>query len=125
MIVDDEQWIARLVEALIRWDELEMSLQGTFYDGMEAFQHIISEKPDIVISDIKMPMMDGLQATVNIRHWSRSDAGKIPIIAMTANAFDEDMEKSRAAGMNAHLSKPIDPELMYGTLAHLISGKDE
>ena len=42
MIVDDEQWIARLVEALSRWDELEMSLQGTFYDGMEAFQPIIS-----------------------------------------------------------------------------------
>lgn len=67
MIVDDEQWIARLVEALIHWDELEMSLQGTFYDGMEAFQHIISEKPDIVISDIKMPMMDGLEMISKVR----------------------------------------------------------
>ena len=59
-----------------------------------------------------MPMMDGLQATSNIRHWNKEDAKTIPIIAMTANAFDEDVEKSKAAGMNAHLVKPIDTDIM-------------
>ncbi|MFR9062504.1 MAG: response regulator [[Clostridium] scindens] len=63
--------------------------------------------------DIRMPLMDGLAATTNIRHLSNEDARKIPIIAMTANAFDDDIEKSKAAGMNAHLAKPIEPEQLY------------
>ena len=69
--------------------------------------------------------MDGLQATVNIRHWNKADAKTVPIIAMTANAFDEDVEKSRAAGMNAHLAKPIEPELLYRTLYHLLYKQEE
>lgn len=64
--------------------------------------------------------MDGLQATRNIRRWNKEDATDIPIIAMTANAFDEDLEKSRAAGMDAHLAKPIEPELMFRTIARII-----
>ena len=54
----------------------------------------------------------------------REDAGQIPIIAMTANAFDDDIEKSKAAGMNAHLAKPIEPERMYQTLYDFIYGKE-
>lgn len=69
--------------------------------------------------------MDGLSATVNIRHLSNPDARDIPIIAMTANAFDDDIEKSRAAGMNAHLAKPIEPERLYQTLYDFIFGKEE
>ena len=60
-----------------------------------------------------MPLMDGLTAAANIRHLSNADAKTIPIIAMTANAFDDDIEKSKAAGMNAHLTKPIEPKRMY------------
>ena len=78
---------------------------------------------DAILMDIRMPMMDGLQATMNIRHWNRPDAKHIPIVAMTANAFDEDVEKSLAAGMNAHLAKPIEPDLMYRTLYRLIVEK--
>lgn len=60
--------------------------------------------------------MDGLTAARNIRHLSNPDAGTIPIIAMTANAFDDDIEKSKAAGMDAHLAKPIEPERLFQTL---------
>ena len=74
---------------------------------------------------VGMPLMDGLQATVNIRHWNKADAKTVPIIAMTANAFDVDVEKSRAAGMNAHLAKPIEPELLYRTLYHLLYKQEE
>ena len=56
---------------------------------------------------------------------SNLDARDIPIIAMTANAFDDDIEKSRAAGMNAHLAKPIEPERLYQTLYDFIFGKEE
>jgi two-component system sensor histidine kinase/response regulator len=81
-------------------------------NGLKALEMFVQSPVgyyDAILMDVRMPMMDGLQATVNIRHWDKADARTIPIIAMTANAFDEDVEKSRAAGMNAHLSKPIRP----------------
>ena len=71
-----------------------------------------------------MPVMDGLIAARTIRALDRPDAGTIPIIAMTANVFDEDVQRSMEAGMNAHLAKPIEPELLYSTLAEWI-GKGE
>ena len=75
--------------------------------------------------DIRMPLMDGLTAAANIRHLSNADARTIPIIAMTANAFDDDIEKSRASGMNAHLAKPVDPALLYQTLYDFIFREGE
>ena len=72
---------------------------------------------DAILMDIRMPQMDGLQAASNIRHCRKKDAKTVPIIAMTANAFEDDIEKSMAAGMNAHLAKPIEPDVLYSTLA--------
>ena len=77
-----------------------------------------------ILMDIRMPLMDGLTAAANIRHLSNADARTIPIIAMTANAFDDDIEKSRASGMNAHLAKPIEPDRLYQTLFDFIYGKE-
>ncbi len=76
---------------------------------------------DAILMDVRMPVMDGLSATEMIRGLDRPDAKEIPIIAMTANVFDEDVERSLQAGMNAHLSKPIEPEKLYATMAKLIS----
>ena len=64
-----------------------------------------------------MPVMDGYEATVAIRALNRRDAKTIPIIAMTANAYEEDIKKCIKAGMNAHLAKPIEPALLYSTLS--------
>ena len=75
---------------------------------------------DAVLMDVRMPEMDGLEATETIRALDRPDAKNIPIIAMTANAFDEDVQRSLQVGMNAHLSKPVDPERLYQTLEELI-----
>ena len=88
--------------------------------AMERFSKSEAGFYDAILMDIRMPLMDGLTATTNIRHLSNADAKSIPIIAMTANAFDDDIEKSRAAGMNAHLSKPIEPERLYQTLYDFI-----
>ena len=74
--------------------------------------------------DIRMPLMDGLTAANNIRHLSNADAHSVPIIAMTANAFDDDIEKSKAAGMNAHLAKPVDPQRLYQLLYDFVFGKE-
>lgn len=82
------------------------------------------QKYDAILMDIRMPQMDGLTAANNIRHLSNEDAKTIPIIAMTANAFDDDIEKSKAAGMDAHLAKPIDPERLYQTLFDFIFRKE-
>ena len=75
---------------------------------------------DAILMDMRMPEMDGLEATKAIRASGRADAGTIPIIALTANAFDEDVQRSMQAGLDAHLSKPVEPENLFQTLESLI-----
>ena len=75
---------------------------------------------DAVLMDMRMPEMDGLEATKAIRSMDRPDAKLIPIIALTANAFDEDVQRSMQAGLNAHLSKPVEPETLFETLESLV-----
>lgn len=75
---------------------------------------------DAILMDMRMPEMDGLEATRAIRSSNRADAKTVPIIALTANAFDEDVQRSMQAGLNAHLSKPVQPEVLFETLESLI-----
>ena len=75
---------------------------------------------DAVLMDIQMPGIDGYEASRNIRQMSDREHAQIPIIAMTANAFDEDMEKARSAGMNAYLAKPVDPESLKRILEEIL-----
>lgn len=97
-------------------------------NGAEALRMFSESSPgyyDAILMDVRMPEMDGLTATGEIRRLSRPDAAKIPIIAMTANVFEEDMERSLAAGMNAHLSKPVEPERLYAVLSEMIQQNTE
>lgn len=75
---------------------------------------------DLILMDIQMPVMDGYESTRRIRAMNRPDALKVPIFAMTANAFTEDIEKSRVAGMNAHLSKPLNINLIYEQISKVL-----
>ena len=75
---------------------------------------------DAILMDMRMPEMDGLEATARIRAMDRPDAASIPIIALTANAFDEDVQQSLQAGLNAHLTKPVQPDTLFETLENLI-----
>ena len=96
-------------------------------DGQEAIQVFARSKPyhyDAVLMDIRMPHMDGLEAARRIRSMSRPDAGKVPIIAMTADAFEEDRQRSLQAGMNAHITKPLSPEILYRTLLRFMDSED-
>ena len=89
-------------------------------DGRQAVEAFEQSEPgwyDAILMDIMMPEMDGLDAARCIRGMTRADAADIPIIAMTANAFEEDRKKTREAGMNAHLTKPLDHQLLLETIA--------
>ena len=78
---------------------------------------------DAVLMDMRMPEMDGLDATRALRSLDRADAARVPIIALTANAFEEDMQQCLQAGMNAHLSKPVDIALLKAALSRLIAAR--
>ncbi|MCR5598480.1 MAG: response regulator [Lachnospiraceae bacterium] len=122
LIVDDEEIAAE--HARIVLDEVGIKADACF-SGADAMnmlevQHAKHEPYNLVLLDWKMPEMDGLEAAASIRALERSDAGKIPIIALTANAFDEDVQRSLQVGMNAHLSKPVEPEHLYRTLEELL-----
>ena len=103
--------------------DVEVALNGeeavTTFLGHEAGYY------DVILMDIRMPVMDGLEATKRIRQMEeRPDGRLIPIIAMTANAFEEDVKKSLEAGMNGHLSKPIDIQKMYALLDYLLNEEE-
>jgi len=92
-------------------------------DGRQTVQEFKNTEPgtyDAILMDIQMPEMNGYEATRTIRGWGRADAKRIPIIAMTANAFAEDVQASMESGMNAHVSKPIDVEILQDTLRKVI-----
>lgn len=94
------------------------------WNGQEGFEIYNNSSPgtfDAILMDIRMPVMDGLTAAREIRNSDKEDAKKIPIIAVSANAFDDDKDASKNAGMNTHLSKPVDPKILINELKHYIS----
>ncbi len=120
MLVEDNELNAEIAEVLL---EDEGAIITRVNDGREAVE-LFNNNPvgtfDAILMDIMMPVMDGLTATKAIRALNRSDAGTIPIIAMTANAFEEDVKKCLDAGMNAHLAKPLDIEKVKKTICEQI-----
>ena len=93
-------------------------------EGVEKFQNSEINYYDAILMDIRMPEMDGIEAAKTIRAMSREDAKTISIIAMTANAFATDIEETKEAGMNTHISKPIEPEVLYKALQQYIINEE-
>ena len=124
LVAEDNAINAEIAKKLLEGRHFTVEVAPNGLKAMEMFVKNPVHYYDVILMDVRMPVMDGLQATSNIRRWDKEDARTIPIVAMTANAFDEDVEKSRAAGMNAHLSKPIEPELLYRTLYRIIYEED-
>ena len=88
--------------------------------AVERFKDSKSGTYDIVLMDVMMPVMNGLDAARAIRSLDREDARCVPIVAMTANAFQDDIQQSRNAGMNEHLAKPIEPEKIHQAIQRLL-----
>ena len=93
--------------------------------ALELFKKSFVGQYQAILMDIRMPIMDGLTSAKAIRGLERQDAKRIPIIAMTANALDENRRNSMAAGMNAHLAKPFNPDQLYEVLARCIKESEE
>ena len=110
LLVDDEPFITKGLAVLVDWNALGFAIEGAVSNGRQALTFLKKHPVDLIIADIQMPVMNGHEAARAIRRSGREDAQEIPIIAMTANAFAEDVMKSRQAGMNEHISKPLDLE---------------
>lgn len=117
LIVEDNEINREIAKELL---EMKGMLVESAVNGEEAVQMYADSKSfyyDLILMDLQMPVMNGIEATKTIRRLDREDAQDIPIVAMTANAFAEDISKCLEAGMNAHLAKPIEVDTMYECIA--------
>ena len=120
LLAEDVAINAEIVMMLLSMKGIETDHAVNGRIAVEKFAEHPENYYDAILMDIRMPEMDGLTATTKIRAMDRADAKKIPIIALTANAFDEDVQRSLQAGLNVHLSKPTDPEQLFSTLESLL-----
>ncbi|MEG0571081.1 MAG: ATP-binding protein [Oscillospiraceae bacterium] len=125
LLVEDHDLNIMVAKKLLEFTNIEVEVAVNGKIALDILSQGNEKKYDAILMDIRMPIMDGLEAAQRIRSLDNAWAKTIPIIAMSANAFDEDRQKSKAAGMNAHLAKPIDSQLLYRTLSSLMSQKGD
>lgn len=123
LLVDDNELNVEIFEDFIAGKGIILTKAENGKEAVEIFENSQEGEFDLILMDIMMPVMDGLEAAKRIRMSGKKDSGSVPIVAMTANAFAEDMEKTRAAGMNDHLTKPLNAAKTLKLLEHY--GKKE
>ena len=125
LLAEDIVINAEIMKELIRSKEAQIDHGENGKIVLDMFEKSSPGYYDAILMDVRMPEMDGLEATAAIRALDRADAQIVPIIALTANAFDEDVQRSLQVGMNAHLSKPVEPDHLFQILEELIWEYDE
>lgn len=120
LLVEDDRSLSRAVSTILQKNNYSVDCVE---NGQMALDYLEKDIYDAVIMDIMMPVMDGLTATKTIRSLKRQEAKTIPIFAMTANAFLEDKKQSQEAGMNEHLSKPLDEKKLTSMIWKYTIGK--
>lgn len=120
LLAEDVEINAEIMKQLLAMRDVQVDHAENGQLVVEQFMKMPEYYYDAVLMDVRMPVMNGLEAAAAIRVSGRADAESIPIIAMTANAFDEDVQNSLQAGMNAHLSKPVETDRLFETLEKLI-----
>lgn len=116
LLAEDNPLNREIVTELLTMQGIEVTCAENGREAVERFEESKEWYFDTVLLDVQMPEMDGCEAAGAIRSLNREDAKTVPIIALTANAFPEDIARTAAAGMNAHLCKPIEPEILFTTL---------
>ncbi len=124
LLAEDMPVNAEIVKEVLKMKGIETEHAENGSIAAEMFKSNPEGYYDAILMDMRMPVMDGLESTRQIRSASHPDAKSIPIIALTANAFEEDVQRSMQTGINAHLSKPINPEDIFTTLAELITKRE-
>ena len=123
LCAEDNELNAEILIALLELEGAECTVYGNGQLIAEAFEMVAPGEYDAILMDVQMPVMNGYEATEQIRN-SKNPLGRtIPIIAMTANAFQEDRERSVQAGMNAHISKPIDMKVLQNVMNKVKNGE--
>ena len=120
LLCEDHPLNIMISKKLLEKEEMIVDVAENGLEGVTRFSKSASGYYNVILMDIRMPVMDGIEATTRIRSLDRPDATTIPIIAMTANAFDEDVEETKKAGMNAHLAKPVEVGELYQTLIRFL-----
>ena len=124
LLAEDNALNIEIIAELLREQGAEVTCA---HDGQEAVDIFATQSQgsfDVILMDIMMPVMDGIEAAKAIRALERPDAETVPIIALTANAFIEDRKKSLEAGMNAHLTKPLNMKMMIQTITKLLKKRE-
>jgi signal transduction histidine kinase/ActR/RegA family two-component response regulator len=116
LVCEDHPLNRKIVDTLLQKQGMQVTDAENGQQGLKIFANAPLHYFDVVVMDIRMPVMDGYEATEKIRSLSRSDAKTTPIIGLSANAFAEDIAKAEAAGMNAYLAKPVNPQDLYAAL---------
>jgi CheY-like chemotaxis protein len=119
LLAEDMAINAEIMTMVLQMRDIEVDLAENGRIAVDKFSEHESGYYSAILMDMRMPELNGLEATKLIRAMDREDASTIPIIALTANAFDEDVQRSMQAGLNAHLSKPVQPEVLFETLENL------
>ena len=122
LCAEDNELNAEILMELLKIEGAECTICENGKRVLEAFEQSVPGDYDMILMDVQMPVMNGYEATKAIRRSSHELAKKIPIIAMTANAFSEDIQHSLAAGMNAHVSKPVEMKVLEKTIRSIKSG---
>ncbi|MBQ2594638.1 MAG: response regulator [Candidatus Riflebacteria bacterium] len=120
LLAEDMAVNAEIIKMVLSMREMKVEHAVNGKIAVDMFANSAEGYYDAVLMDMRMPEMDGLEAAKHIRAMDRDDAKVIPIIALTANAFEEDVQRSLQAGLNAHLSKPVEPETLFVTLESFI-----
>ena len=123
LIIDDEAPARIAISRLGHWADYHITELYQETNGAAALKTMREIKPQIVFVDMQMPVMDGCTATRRIREMEREDAKSVAIFACTANAFQDDIDRAKAAGMNDHLVKPLDMEKAVRRLYEYWEGK--
>jgi CheY-like chemotaxis protein len=125
LLAEDVQVNAEIILMLLEMRQMKADLAVNGKIAVQMFESHPEGYYDAILMDMRMPEMNGLEASKAIRSMDREDATEIPIIALTANAFDEDVQRSLQAGLNAHLSKPVQPDVLYETLESMIKDNQD